>query len=334
MKRKAYPILLALLLAFQLTGCGGGDGYAGGTSTNGSSTSSESADRDMGEYSEDMPAEREDGIDSGAGEIDGSIYDGSKLILRGSIQAEATDFDRALSAIEQQVAAAGGYIESSSTRGSTGARWAELTIRVPREQFNSTFDAVGENCHVTESSRSSENVSESYYDSETRKAALEIKRDRLLALLEKAEKMEDIILLEDALSEVQYQIEALSGTLRNYDRLIAFSTLNVYLSEVRDLTVVQKENTFLDDLHSAAVQGTRGLVTVVEGLILTVVYAWWFFALLLLTLLVFLRRRRKRRSGREEFERRMRSPVPPLMTLDRAEHPEPVQQSEPPEDPK
>ena len=88
---------------------------------------------------------------------------------------------------------------------------------------------------------------------------------------------EDIIALESALSDVQYQIEGLSGTLRNYDRLITFSTIDVYLSEVRDLTIVQEEDTFLSDLKTAAVTGTHGLIHVVQSLILTVVSGWWIF---------------------------------------------------------
>ena len=88
---------------------------------------------------------------------------------------------------------------------------------------------------MTESSRSTENVSAAYYDTESRKTALETKRERLLALLEKAENMEDIIALESALSDVQYEIESLSGTLRDYDRLISFSTVEIYLSEVLEL---------------------------------------------------------------------------------------------------
>ena len=110
---------------------------------------------------------------------DNSIYDDSKLILNGRIIAEATDFDSAISAIEQQVLNAGGYIENSSVSGNIGDRWGMFTIRVPRGKFESVFEVVGENCHVTERSRSSENVSTTYYDNEARKTALETNRDRL-----------------------------------------------------------------------------------------------------------------------------------------------------------
>ena len=308
MKKRFWALLLAGLLMCSLTACGGG--AAGGNSSGSDSAASESMSMgEMGYYADDAAdlAEAPMEPNPGAGIADGGmnggdVYDGSKLILRGSITAEATDFEAALSAIEQQVSKAGGYIESSSTSGSVGYRWANLVARVPQEQFESTFDAVGENCHVTESSRSTENVSAAYYDTESRKTALETKRERLLALLEKAENMEDIIALESALSDVQYEIESLSGTLRDYDRLISFSTVEIYLSEVRDLSVIQEEDSFLSDLKTAAVTGTRGLVEFVQSVILAVVYGWWMLVLLaLLVLLVYKLRGRRKQKKEQSF---------------------------------
>ncbi len=289
MKKTILTLFLAALLTGLLSGCGGG------SNTSGADTAPRAAP-DSGEMESGEIWETEEaGIaDSSSGERN-PVYDSSMLILRGSISAEATDFSSAVSALEQQVSKAGGYIESSSITGSVGSRWASFTIRVPREQFETTFDAVGQNCHITESSRSSENVSAAYYDAETRRTALETKRDRLLALLAKAESMEDIIALENALSDVQYEIERLSGTLRGYDRLIAFSTIEVYLSEVRDLSVVQKEASFLNDLKAAAVTGTRGLVSFLQGVLLALVYGWWFFLSALIVLILLLIRFRKRR---------------------------------------
>lgn len=291
MKKNVSFLLCAGLLAALMTGCGG-SGNGASAAPAASEGPSDAAEQNGYEMITDAGiAESEQGA-----EISESVYDGSKLILRGSITAEATDFEAAVAGIEQQVGKAGGYIEESSVNGSTGSRWARFTLRVPREQFETTFQAVGDNCHVIERSRSSENVSADYYDSEARKTALETKRDRLLALLEKADKMEDIIALETALSEVQYEIESLSGTLRNYDRLISFSTIEVYLEEVRDLSLVQQEDSFFSDLKTAAVSGTRGLVSFVQGVILAVVYGWWLYLVLVVIALIVFRRIRRRRK--------------------------------------
>ena len=55
---------------------------------------------------------------------------------------------------------------------------------------------------------------------------------RLLALLEKAATMEDIISLENALSETEYQIEQYTSDLKRYDSLIDFATIELRLTEV------------------------------------------------------------------------------------------------------
>ena len=48
--------------------------------------------------------------------------------------------------------------------------------------------------------------------------------------------MEDIINLESALADVQYQIDMHTSTLRKYDSLIGFSTFTVWLEEVVKIT--------------------------------------------------------------------------------------------------
>lgn len=303
MKKRVMALGIAFFLTLSMAACGAGGGDKS------ASPAMETADS-ASEYEMPMENTADYGMNTASDDAGTSaIYDDSKLILRGSIDAEATDFPAAVAAIEQQVAKAGGYIESSSSSGNVGYRYASFTIRVPREAFETLFNAVGENCHVLSSSRSSENVSADYYDSEARKAALETKRERLLALLEKADKMEDIIDLENALSDVQYEIECLSGTLRNYDRLISFSTIELYLSEVRDLSLVQEEDSFMSELKTAAISGTRGLISFVQGIILMVVYGWWFFVIVAAAAVIAVRVIRRKRREKAEFERQMQEPL-------------------------
>ena len=46
-----------------------------------------------------------------------------------------------------------------------------------------------------------------YVDVDSHKKALETEQERLLALLEKAENVEDIITIENRLSDVRYELE-------------------------------------------------------------------------------------------------------------------------------
>ena len=131
----------------------------------------------------------------------------------------------------------GGYFESSSQRGgsyynSNAQRRGEYVVRIPAEKYDEFRNGMGELGYVTYCNESTEDVGEQYYDTEARLKTLRTKQDRLLMLLEKAETMEDIITLESALSEVEYEIEQYSSTLNRYDGLISYATFTISVQEV------------------------------------------------------------------------------------------------------
>ncbi len=113
---------------------------------------------------------------------------------------------------------------------------------------------------MTNKNESSEDIGERYYDTEARLKTQRTKQERLLTLLEKAETMEDIITLESALSDVEYQIEQYSSELNRYDALVGFATFNVYLSEVGQVTQEVGETASLGQRMAAGFQSSlRGL---------------------------------------------------------------------------
>jgi len=61
-----------------------------------------------------------------------------------------------------------------------------------------------------------------------------------MALLQKSGSLTDIIALEKALADVNYQIEQYTGTLRQYDSLINYSTVSIQLNEVVKPTELEK----------------------------------------------------------------------------------------------
>lgn len=172
----------------------------------------------------------------GAGE---SIYQraDAKLIRRCNVELQSEEFDAAVSALYALVESNGGYFENSSVRGggyynANARRTGEYVIRVPAENYNAFRSGVGELGYVNYSNESTEDIGEQYYDTEARVKTLRTKQERLLMLLEKAENMEDIIELESALGDVEYEIERYSSTLNRYDGLVNFATFTVSISEV------------------------------------------------------------------------------------------------------
>ena len=231
-------ILCALGLALLLTGCGSSS-YDSSASNKAAQTmaasdmmTEEAADEAASEgvYEYDAVAQ---GSDTGSGastaeNVQKQVEQGRKLIRRMDIGVETQSFDELLSQIDAKVAELGGYIESSNTYGSSygyeGNRSADYTVRVPADKMDEMVTMVSENANVTRKSESTDDVTLSYVDTKSRKEALEVEQERLMALMEKAESVDAIIALETRLTEVRYQIQSMESQLRTYDNQVDYAT--------------------------------------------------------------------------------------------------------------
>ena len=152
---------------------------------------------------------------SGAAEDAGGstpLPEGVKMIYRASLELQTTEFERSDAEIKALTQRLGGYFEEQSFYNRSGGyRSASYTVRVPAERFEEFLGQVGDICTVAYQTQSADDVSEYYYDMESRLETAKIKLDRLQALLARAEAMEDIITLEGAISDTEYQIERLDA---------------------------------------------------------------------------------------------------------------------------
>ena len=167
--------------------------------------------------------------------------DSNKIIRTANLTIQTTEFDAAVDALNRLTGENGGYFETAEVEGGGfydkyARRSAYYVVRIPKENFIAFRDGTGAIGHVYSISENTQDVGETYYDTEARLATLTTKRERLLSLLEKAEVMEDIISLENALADVQYEIDRHTATLRKYDSLIGFSTFYIRLNEVVQIT--------------------------------------------------------------------------------------------------
>ena len=148
-------------------------------------------------------------------------------------------------------------------------------MRVPAEQFADFCAQMGTLCHVTWQDDSAENISEQYYDTQSRLETAQIKLARLQELLKKAENMEDIITIESAISETEYEIERLSGTVRHYDALVDYATVTLELSEVYRLSGTEDApKSFGEKLGNAFTDGLAAVREGLEDFAIWLAYSW------------------------------------------------------------
>ena len=195
-----------------------------------------------------------------------------KIIERLNYQIETLKFDDSVARIQSLCSELGGYVQDSNVTGNGivsrgNLRQASYTLRVPQEKLAQLKSRAGEIGSVLSFGSSSENVSDQYYDTEARLKSLRTQQERLLALMQKSGKLEDLIALEKALADVNYQIEELTGTLKQYDSLINYSTVSIQLNEVVQPTEIEKTPTTLwEKISSQFRQSVKGLGSFGEGL--------------------------------------------------------------------
>ena len=301
MKKKYVSILLLLALTLcLLTGCGGGATMESGADMAPSEGFNKFQESEI--YEEDMMFD--------SGNISDSMTsttrpygDDVKLILRADLRLETVDFDDAVEKLNKLVSDCGGYYEQSDvdmgSYYSDGYRYGRYTVRVPKDKYDTFLNSVGEVCHVTSRNESAEDVGLQYYDIESRIRLLEIKQERLMKLLEQASTMEDIITLENALSDIQYQLESNNIQKNRYDSLIDYSTISIRLEQVQRLSGQPLEQQgFFSQLGSSFVRGFQNTLDGFSDILLSLAYnviPLSIFALILFGIASLLKKRRKNR---------------------------------------
>jgi hypothetical protein len=223
---------------------------------------------------------------------------GEKIIRTVQLEMSTRSFDTDYEAIRQALEKTGGRVESANLYTDyNDLRTAYLTMRVPGNQLNLLTEAVKGIGRLVNFSESSEDVSESYTDTENRLATQQTKMERLQALLAKAETVEDLIAIETSISDTQYEIDRLTGQLRGMDSKVDFSTLTLTLTELSDIqTSQQKNETLWERIKIGMKAAWESFLTILGDLavFLTVVLPYLIaLAVIILILRVIIKRRKK-----------------------------------------
>lgn len=194
---------------------------------------------------------------------------GEKIIRRVQMMVETEEFDNLISTIDYQISALGGYVESSEVTGQgyykkDSTRYGNIVARIPKNKLNEFVNKVNEIGNVTVKNENTENVTLEYVDADSRKKSLQIEQERLLALLDKADSLDDILVLESRLSDVRYQLQYYETQLRTYDNLVEYSTVTLNIREVERITPVSEDKLSVWDRISTGFGDTMYRIS--EGL--------------------------------------------------------------------
>lgn len=120
---------------------------------------------------------------------DSSVYQnaGAKLVRRAEFSIQTEQFDQTVQALDRLVSGVPGDILKPPlcAEGATGmpvpAAGGSTSSECRQSGYSDFFNSAGTLGYITESSESSEDVGERYYDAETRLKTQRTKQERLLA---------------------------------------------------------------------------------------------------------------------------------------------------------
>jgi hypothetical protein len=152
-----------------------------------------------------------------------------KLIQTGNVTLRATDPWAVSDRVQSIAAGLGGDVISLSQSGSAEQRQATLTFRVPQERFNDALRQIREiaDIEVLSSNVEGQDVTDQFIDLEARLKAKVAEEQRYLALLGRAEAIEDILRIDGVLAQVRTQIEQLTAQLNVIEARTTYSTITV-----------------------------------------------------------------------------------------------------------
>lgn len=224
-----------------------------------------------------------------------------KIIKSATVALETKAYDKSLSNFNILLAKYSGFIQNSNEQGSktpdnsNSSRNATYTVRIPSNKLDEFLNSVGNIGTLMGKSIQGQDISQNYFDTDTRLKTLKSEETRVLEILNKTGNMADLLTVEQRLSDIQTQIEQLTGQMQQWDSLVELSTVTITINEVKEITITPPDN-IGGKISSAFTNSIEALQSVCINIVIAIVSVLPFaIALGLIVLIIFLVIRFKRK---------------------------------------
>jgi hypothetical protein len=209
--------------------------------------------------SEPLPASRLG--DDGSLDAAASVVDDALIIRTGTLELEVADVAAILAAARVQISGLGGYVAGSDEYDQGEQRWATVSYRVPVERFDDAVDALrGLADRVVRESTQSQEVTAAVVDLDARIKNLRASEDALVAIMDRAGRIDDVLSVQLRLEDVRRQIEQLTAQRDDLAGRAALATLTAYwTTPVAAVTVAQEGWDLATQVDAAAAQTIAAL---------------------------------------------------------------------------
>jgi hypothetical protein len=203
----------------------------------------------------------------GGGSLSTALPEGTKVQRSAhmSLTVPNGQFDSSLDHVIGLVEGNGGYISGSQAQADQGQplRSGQVTFQVPSDKFEGVVAGLRRLGTAQDISITGNDVSQQYVDLQARLRNAQAQRDAMLALLQRATSVGDIIQVQTQLGQITGQIEQIEGQVQYLDHSTSYATVAVTITEGAAAPA-------RDDwgLRTAAGQAVHNMVTTLSVLVL------------------------------------------------------------------
>ncbi len=186
-----------------------------------------------------MPAPTDSEAESYQNIVQNTV-EGQMLIYMVDMSIITEEYDQDYASIKMKLSKLGGYVYteySSGTKGSDDLRYVSLVLKIPVENLDEFVNGVDKEMKVTSKRINVEDTTDQYYDIASRIDLLETRYKKMEEYLKTATEMQDIITIEEEMSNIIYQLENLKGEKKGIENKVRFSTVNITLNEAKSSAI-------------------------------------------------------------------------------------------------
>ncbi|MNK69273.1 hypothetical protein D3C87_886550 [compost metagenome] len=214
-----------------------------------------------------------------------------KIIKQASLRFETDNLDATFNQIKKTITANNGTVFNDNEGKNYDDISRVLVIKVPSQNFDRFIDEVSKGVsYFDEKQISAKDVTEQFIDLTSRLKTKKKLEERYLEILKKANKVSEILEIEQQISAIREEIEAKEGQLKYLESRVSQSTITIVFYK----TVAEKEGvkiSYGSKLWTAVKSGFFSLSDFLISLI-----SVWPFIIIFFVLAYFIRRRFKRRK--------------------------------------
>ena len=171
-------------------------------------------------------------------------FNDRKIAKSVTLNTETKTFDATIDWLKKYVSSFDGiidnsYIDTGDASIASYRKNAYFAVRVKAENLDAFLGKIGDNLNITFMQENISDVTDDYFDSESRLESLKIEEENLNEMLKKAKTVDEMIKVEDKLSDVRTNIENINRRIKNYDKQVNYSRVDINITEVRDLTDIK-----------------------------------------------------------------------------------------------